>query len=129
MGRAMRAVSVDEDAAKLMGINVDATISFTFLLGSALAGVAGILVGVYYNTMNPLMGFTPGLKAFIAAVFGGIGSVPGALIGGFFVGIAETMVVAYGSSLWKDAIVYVILILILIIKPEGLLGKNEREKV
>ena len=129
MGRSMRAVSVDEDAAKLMGINVDATISFTFLLGSALAGVAGILVGVYYNTMNPLMGFTPGLKAFIAAVFGGIGSVPGALIGGFFVGIAETMVVAYGSSLWKDAIVYVILILILIIKPEGLLGKNEREKV
>ena len=129
MGRAMRAVSVDEGASQLMGINVDSTISFTFLLGSALAGVAGILVGVYYNTMNPLMGFTPGLKAFIAAVFGGIGSVPGAMIGGFFVGLAETMVIAYGSSLWKDAIVYVILILILILKPEGLLGKNEREKV
>lgn len=129
MGRAMRAVSVDEGASQLMGINVDTTISFTFLLGSALAGVAGILVGVYYNTMNPLMGFTPGLKAFIAAVFGGIGSVPGAMIGGFFVGFAETMVIAYGSSLWKDAIVYVILILILILKPEGLLGKNEREKV
>ena len=79
--------------------------------------------------MNPLMGFTPGLKAFIAAVFGGIGSVPGAMIGGFFVGLAETMGIAYGSSLWKDAIVYVVLILILILKPEGLLGKNEREKV
>lgn len=129
MGRAMRAVSVDKKASQLMGINVDSTISFTFLLGSALAGVAGVLVGVYYNTMNPLMGFTPGLKAFIAAVFGGIGSVPGAMIGGFFVGIAETMVIAYGSSLWKDAIVYIILILILIIKPEGLLGKNEGEKV
>lgn len=129
MGRAMRAVSVDENAAKLMGINVDTVISFTFLLGSALAGVAGILVGVYYNSINPLMGMTPGLKAFIAAVFGGIGSVPGAMIGGLFIGIAETMVIAYGSSLYKDAIVYVILILILIIKPEGLLGKNEREKV
>ena len=78
MGRAMRAVSVDEDAARLMGIDVDKTISFTFLLGSALAGVAGVLVGIYYNSINPLMGMTPGLKAFIAAVFGGIGSIPGA---------------------------------------------------
>ena len=101
MGRAMRAVSVDENAAKLMGINVDTVISFTFLLGSALAGVAGILVGVYYNSINPLMGMTPGLKAFIAAVFGGIGSVPGAMIGGLFIGIAETMVIAYGSSCIK----------------------------
>ena len=129
MGRAMRAVSVDEDAAKLMGINVDTTISFTFLLGSSLAGVAGILVGIYYNSIDPLMGMIPGLKAFIAAVFGGIGSVPGAMIGGLFIGIAETMVVAYGSSLYRDAIVYLILILILIIKPDGLLGKNQREKV
>ena len=129
MGRAMRAVSVDEDAAKLMGINVDTTISFTFLLGSSLAGVAGILVGIYYNSIDPLMGMVPGLKAFIAAVFGGIGSVPGAMIGGLFIGIAETMVVAYGSSLYRDAIVYLILILILIIKPDGLLGKNQREKV
>lgn len=129
MGRAMRAVSVDEDAAKLMGINVDRTISFTFLLGSALAGVAGVLVGVYYNSINPLMGMTPGLKAFIAAVFGGIGSIPGAMIGGIFIGISETLVTAYGSSLYKDAIVYVILILILIIKPDGLLGKNKKEKV
>lgn len=129
MGRAMRAVSVDENAAKLMGINVDTTISFTFLLGSSLAGVAGILVGIYYNSIDPLMGMVPGLKAFIAAVFGGIGSVPGAMIGGLFIGIAETMVVAYGSSLYRDAIVYLILILILIIKPDGLLGKNQREKV
>ena len=129
MGRAMRAVSVDEDAARLMGIDVDKTISFTFLLGSALAGVAGVLVGIYYNSINPLMGMTPGLKTFIAAVFGGIGSIPGAMIGGLFIGIAETMVTAYGSSLYKDAIVYIILILILILKPAGLLGKNVREKV
>lgn len=129
MGRAMRAVSVDEDAARLMGIDVDKTISFTFLLGSALAGVAGVLVGIYYNSINPLMGMTPGLKAFIAAVSGGIGSIPGAMIGGLFIGIAETMVTAYGSSLYKDAIVYIILILILILKPAGLLGKNVREKV
>ena len=129
MGRAMRAVSVDEDAARLMGIDVDKTISFTFLLGSALAGVAGVLVGIYYNSINPLMGMMPGLKAFIAAVFGGIGSIPGAMIGGLFIGIAETMVTAYGSSLYKDAIVYIILILILILKPAGLLGKNVREKV
>ena len=129
MGRAMRAVSVDEYAAKLMGINVDTTISFTFFLGSCLAGVAGVLVGVYYNSINPLMGMTPGLKAFIAAVFGGIGNIPGAMIGGLFIGIAETLVTAYGSSLYKDAIVYVILILVLILKPDGLLGKNVKEKV
>ena len=129
MGRAMRAVSVDEDAAKLMGINVDTTISFTFFLGSCLAGVAGVLVGVYYNSIHPLMGMTPGLKAFIAAVFGGIGNIPGAMIGGLFIGIAETLVTAYGSSLYKDAIVYVILILVLILKPDGLLGKNVKEKV
>ena len=129
MGRAMRAVSVDEKAAELMGISVDRTISFTFLLGSVLAGAAGVLVGVYYNSINPLMGMVPGLKAFIAAVFGGIGIIPGAMIGGFAIGIAETMVVAYGSSLYRDAIVYVILILILIIKPAGLLGKNVKEKV
>ena len=129
MGRAMRAVSVDEKAAELMGISVDRTISFTFLLGSVLAGAAGVLVGVYYNSINPLMGMVPGLKAFIAAVFGGIGIIPCAMIGGFAIGIAETMVVAYGSSLYRDAIVYVILILILIIKPAGLLGKNVKEKV
>ena len=99
------------------------------MLGSVLAGAAGVLVGVYYNSINPLMGMTPGLKAFIAAVFGGIGIIPGAMIGGLSIGIAETLVIAYGSSLYKDAIVYVILILILIMKPAGLLGKHEKEKV
>ena len=115
IGRAMRAVSADENAAKLMGISVDNTISFTFLIGSALAGAAGMLVGLYYNAASP--------------VFGGIGSIPGALVGGLFIGVAETMVVAYGSSLYRDAIVYVILIIVLIVKPTGLFGKNEREKV
>ena len=129
IGRAMRAVSVDADAARLMGVNVNATISFTFAIGSALAGAAGVLVGVYYNSINPLMGMLPGIKAFIAAVFGGIGIIPGAMLRGFFIGIVETMVAGYGSSLWKDAVVYIILILILIIKPAGLLGKNTKEKV
>ncbi len=129
IGRAMRAVSVDADAARLMGVNVNATVSFTFAIGSALAGAAGVLVGVYYNSINPLMGMLPGIKAFIAAVFGGIGIIPGAMLGGFFIGIVETMVAGYGSSLWKDAVVYIILILILIIKPAGLLGKNTKEKV
>ena len=129
IGRSMRAVSVDADAAKLMGINVDATISYTFAIGSALAGAGGVLVGMYYNTINPLMGMVPGIKAFVAAVFGGIGIIPGAMFGGFFIGIVEALVTAYGSSLYKDAGVYAILILILIIKPAGLLGKNVKEKV
>ncbi|GHU50226.1 branched-chain amino acid ABC transporter permease [Clostridia bacterium] len=128
-GKAMRAVSTDMDAAQLMGIDVDQTISFTFLLGAALAGAAGVLVGVYYGSINPLMGIMPGLKAFIAAVFGGIGSIPGAMIGGYAIGIIETFVMGYGNSLYRDAAVFVILILILIIKPTGLLGKNTREKV
>lgn len=129
VGRAMRAVSVDADAARLMGINVDATISYTFAIGSALAGAAGVLVGIYYNSINPLMGMVPGVKAFIAAVFGGIGIVPGAMFGGFFIGIAEALVSGYGGSLYKDAVVYIILIVILIIKPAGLLGRNVKEKV
>ncbi|MGN1344177.1 MAG: branched-chain amino acid ABC transporter permease [Traorella sp.] len=129
VGRAMRAVSTDADAAKLMGINVDATISVTFAIGSALAGAAGVLVGIYYTTINPLMGMLPGIKAFIAAVFGGIGIIPGAMFGGFFIGICEALVSGYGGSLFKDAVVYVILIIILVIKPAGLLGKNVKEKV
>ena len=128
-GRSMRAVSVDADAAKLMGINVDATISYTFAIGSALAGAGGVLVGMYYNTINPLMGMVPGIKAFVAAVFGGIGIITGAMFGGFLIGNVEALVTAYGSSLFKDAVVYAILILILIIKPAGLLGKNVKEKV
>lgn len=129
IGKAMRAVSLDTDAAELMGINVNTTISFTFALGSALAGAAGVLVGVYYNSINPLMGILPGLKAFVAAVFGGIGLIPGAVIGGYFIGGVEVFVSGYGNSMYKDAVVFAILILILIVKPSGLLGKNTKEKV
>lgn len=129
IGRSMRAVSVDPDAARLMGINVNNTISITFAIGSALAGAAGVLVGIYYNSISPLMGVVPGVKAFIAAVFGGIGIIPGAMFGGFFIGIIETLVSGYGSSLYKDAFVYIILIIVLIVKPTGLLGKNKKEKV
>jgi branched-chain amino acid transport system permease protein len=128
-GKAMRAVSVDKDAAELMGINVNETISFTFLLGSMLAGAAGVLVGIYTKSIDPLMGVMPGLKAFIAAVFGGIGSIPGAMIGGLGIGIIETLVQGYTVSAYRDAAVFLILILILIVRPSGLLGKNVREKV
>jgi len=128
-GKAMRAVSQDSDAAQLMGINVNSIISFTFALGSALAGAAGIMVGIYYNSINPLMGSMPGLKAFIAAVLGGIGIIPGAMIGGYLIGIIEVFVSGYGNSMYRDAVVFAILILILIIKPSGILGKNSREKV
>lgn len=132
MGKAMRAVSVDPDAAKLMGINVDRTISFTFAIGSALAAAAGVLIGLYYNSIDPLMGVTPGLKAFVAAVFGGIGIIPGAALGGFAIGVIETFISGSpieGMAQYKDAIVYGILIVILLIKPAGLLGKNVKEKV
>lgn len=129
MGKAMRAVSVDSDAAQLMGINVNATISFTFALGSALAGAAGILIGLYYNTINPFMGMTPGIKAFVAAVLGGIGIIPGAALGGFIIGILETFSVAIGLSSYRDAVVYAILIVILLVRPTGILGKNVKEKV
>ena len=129
MGKAMRAVSTDPEAAQLMGINVDNVISFTFVLGSSLAGAAGVLVGIYYNSISPLMGVTPGLKAFVAAVFGGIGIIPGAMVGGYVIGIIETLVSAYGGSMFKDAVVYLILIIILIVKPSGIFGKNTKEKV
>lgn len=129
VGKSMRAVSLDREAAELMGVNVNRTISYTFAIGSSLAGAAGVLVGVYYNSINPLMGIMPGLKAFIAAVIGGIGIIPGAMIGGFFLGITETVVSASGYSLYKDAVAFAVLILILLIRPNGLLGKNIREKV
>ncbi len=129
MGKAMRAVSTDMEAAQLMGINIDNVISFTFILGSALAGAAGVLVGIYYNSIDPLMGVTPGLKAFVAAVFGGIGIIPGAMVGGYLIGVIETMVSAFGGSMFKDAVVYLILIIILIVKPSGIFGKNTKEKV
>ncbi|NLK75759.1 MAG: branched-chain amino acid ABC transporter permease [Clostridiales bacterium] len=128
-GKAMRAVSLDPDAAQLMGIDLNKTISNTFAIGSALAGAAGVLVGVYYNSINPLMGSGPGLKAFVAAVIGGIGIIPGAVFGGFFLGMTETLVSAFGGSLYKDAVAFAILILVLLVKPNGLLGKNIKEKV
>lgn len=129
IGKAMRAVSLDKDAAELMGVDVNKTISTTFALGSALAGAAGVLVGVYYNTINPLMGTVPGLKAFVAAVLGGIGIIPGAVFGGFFLGMTETLVSAYGGSVFKDAVAFSILIIVLLFKPNGLLGKTVKEKV
>lgn len=129
MGKAMRAVSVDADAAQLMGINVNRTISFTFALGSALAAAGGMLIGLYYNSIDPLMGVVPGLKSFVAAVLGGIGIIPGAALGGFVIGLLETLATALGFSDFKDAIVYIVLILILLIRPAGILGKNLKEKV
>lgn len=129
VGKAMRATSFSADAAELMGINVNKVISFTFFIGSTLAGAAGVLVGIYYNTVDPMMGLIPGLKAFIAAVLGGIGIIPGAAIGGLFLGVAENMVVGFWSSTYRDAIAFVILILVLLFKPAGLLGKHSKEKV
>ncbi len=129
LGRAMRAVAVDKDAAALMGVKVDNIITITFAIGSALAAAAGMMVGLYYIKVFTFMGFSPGIKAFVAAVFGGIGIIPGAMIGGFAIGLIETLVAGYGSTLYKDAVVYGILILILIVKPSGLLGKNVKEKV
>ncbi|WP_045519653.1 branched-chain amino acid ABC transporter permease [Neobacillus niacini] len=129
IGKAMRAVSHDMDAARLMGINVDRTISYTFAIGSALAGAAGVIFGVYYTKIEPLMGIIPGLKAFVAAVLGGIGIIPGAMVGGLILGVVESIVSALGFSLWRDAAAFIILILILIFRPSGIFGKNTREKV
>ena len=129
IGKAMRAVSYDSDAAKLMGINVDNTISATFAIGSALAGAAGVIFGIYYIKIEPLMGVIPGLKAFVAAVLGGIGIIPGAMVGGLVLGVIEALVSAAGFSLWRDGVAFVVLILILIFRPQGLFGKNRKEKV
>lgn len=129
VGKAMRAASFDTEASQLMGINVDNTISLTFAIGSALAGIAGVLVAITYPSITPYMGTMPGLKAFVAAVLGGIGSIPGALIGGFLMGIIETLTKAYISTSFSDAIAFSVLIIILLIKPSGLLGKKTNEKV
>ncbi|MEE6739469.1 branched-chain amino acid ABC transporter permease [Lacticaseibacillus paracasei] len=129
MGKAMRAVAVDPEAAQLVGNNPDHVISFTFALGSALAGAAGVMIGLYYNSIDPLMGMVPGIKAFVAAVVGGIGSVPGAAVGGFLIGLLETGVQAVGLSAYKDAAVYLVLIIMLVVLPAGLFGKRQREKV
>ena len=129
IGKAMRAVSEDKGAAELMGINVNATISMTFAIGSALAAIAGVLLCSAYPTLMPTTGSMPGIKAFTAAVFGGIGSIPGAMLGGILLGIIEIFGKSYISTELGDAIVFAILIVILLVKPAGLLGKKIREKV
>jgi len=129
LGKAMRAVSEDMGAARLMGVNVNSTISFTFAVGSALAGIAAILYTMAYQQASPTMGVMLGTKAFVAAVLGGIGSIPGAVIGGLIVGFSEVFVAAFGLSVWQDAVVFLLLILVLIVKPTGLLGRPVTEKV
>jgi branched-chain amino acid transport system permease protein len=128
-GRAMRALSMNIDAARLMGIDVNSTIRATFAVGSALAAAGGILFGLDQITINPLMGVLTGLKAFVAAVLGGIGNLPGAMIGGLLIGLAEQLTAGYISPDYRDAITFVILILMLLVKPEGLLGVVRQEKV
>lgn len=129
LGEAMRAVSEDMGAARLMGINVNTTISFTFAVGSALAGIGAVLYCMAYTQASPTMGIMLGTKAFVAAVLGGIGSIPGAVIGGLLVGFAEVFVSAIGLSVWQDAVVFLLLIVVLIVKPTGLLGRPMTEKV
>ena len=128
-GQAMLAVSEDKGAAELMGVNVNATISLTFAIGSGLAAIAGVLLCSAYPSLNPYTGSMPGIKAFVAAVFGGIGSIPGALIGGILLGVIESLSKSYISSQMADAIVFSVLIIVLLVKPTGLLGKKISEKV
>ncbi|HPK17202.1 MAG TPA: branched-chain amino acid ABC transporter permease, partial [Clostridia bacterium] len=122
-------VSEDTDAAQLMGININRTITFTFAVGSALAGIGSVLYCSAYPQATPTMGAMLGLKAFVAAVLGGIGSIPGAMIGGFAIGLAEALVSAVGLSVWKDGVVFAILIIVLLVKPTGFLGRPMQEKV
>lgn len=129
MGKAMRAVSEDMGAAQLMGIGLNRTISFTFAIGSALAGIGSVLYTCAYPQASPTMGAMLGLKAFVAAVLGGIGSIPGAMIGGFAIGLAESLVSAAGLSVWKDGVVFAILIVVLVVKPTGIMGRVMQEKV
>lgn len=129
MGRAMRAAAADPVAAELMGININGTISFVFAIGSAMAGAAGVLIGLYYNSIEPTMGLTPGIKAFVAAVVGGVGSIPGAAVGAVIIGCLESLMQAIGFSVFKDAAVYVVLIIVLLFLPAGLFGNKQPEKV
>ena len=129
LGKAMRAVSEDMGAAQLMGISLNRTISFTFAIGSALAGIGSVLYLCAYQQASPTMGSMLGLKAFVAAVLGGIGSIPGAMIGGFAIGLLEALVSAVGLSVWKDGVVFAILIVVLLVKPTGILGRPQTEKV
>lgn len=129
IGKSMRAVAQNDIAARLMGINVKAIISMTFVVSSVLACIAGTMIGAYYQTIDSMMGFSVGMKTFSAAVLGGVGSLPGAMIGGLLVGIAETIGASYISSGYRDAIAFIILILVLLIKPSGILGKQTIEKM
>ena len=129
LGKAMRAVSEDMGAAQLMGISLNKTISFTFAVGSALAGIGSVLYLCAYSQASPTMGSMLGLKAFVAAVLGGIGSIPGAMIGGFAIGLLEALVAAVGLYVWKDAVVFAILIVVLLVKPSGIMGHPVTEKV
>lgn len=129
MGKAMRAVSEDMGTAQLMGINVNNTISFTFAVGAALAGIGSILYCCRYPMVTPTMGSLLGLKAFVAAVLGGIGSIPGAMVGGFAIGLTEVLATALGLSTWADGIVFAVLIVVLLVKPTGLMGRSMMEKV
>ncbi|WP_066639895.1 branched-chain amino acid ABC transporter permease [Desulfolucanica intricata] len=129
IGKAMRAASEDYGTASLMGINVNRVISFTFALGSSLAAAGGVLVGMYWKSVAPLMGVMVGLKAFVAAILGGIGSIPGAMLGGIFLGLAETFTIAAKLDTYKDAVAFTLLIIVLLFKPTGLLGRAIQKKV
>jgi branched-chain amino acid transport system permease protein len=129
LGKAMRAVAIDQDTARMMGIDVDAVISLTFLLGGALAAAAGVMAAAYYTEIDFNMGFLIGLKAFTAAVLGGIGNIPGAMLGGYVLGILETLAAGYISAQWTDVFAFAILILVLVFRPTGILGEHVVEKV
>jgi branched-chain amino acid transport system permease protein len=129
LGRGMRAVSFNHDLASLMGIPTDRVISYTFMMGSALAGAAGVFVGLIYPKIDPLMGVMLGLKAFVAAVFGGIGNITGAVVGALSLGLSEEFVVAYLAPTFRDALAFTLLILVLLFKPTGLFGTTRKEKV
>jgi branched-chain amino acid transport system permease protein len=129
LGRQMRAVASDREAAEMMGINVNFTIAATFFLGSALAGVSGVMAGLLFNQVNNTIGFIAGLKAFTAAVVGGIGSIPGAMLGGLLIGLAESFITGYISSLYSDLLVFCLLIVVMLVRPTGLLGRPQLRKV
>jgi branched-chain amino acid transport system permease protein len=129
LGKQMRAVAADREAAEMMGINVNFTISATFFLGSALAGVAGVMGGLLFNQVTPTIGFVVGLKAFTAAVVGGIGSIPGAMLGGLLIGVAESMITGYISSTYTNLFVFALLIVVMLVRPSGLLGRAQLQKV